>query len=381
MTVCPQWLFFTKSSQIPGSPVIKLGLPPWTQCHKKHRVRLCWGCFSRDSFAAVRDEEYFSICSWTSTPTFCLLYKHRCKLVFEWLRYYWAVTCYMQPIYFILMINSLLCCNSQFNLLPPFLNQAAKTDQWQRWWLWNCCTGVPLTEGLTRYQLRRKLNCMGDQKRTDVDRESVRWYVWECVLAWDYREPVSLAHTKWQKWIHELVWNSMLTKGTHRSASVPSQLLPKRTGFCKLSSCKLYEERKMKVSCLQEGKEEEGGTSRGNNIQVELEKKWNGKKDTSHWHGVLPGMMELNWELKKHWRHMTTLPCAVKLPTVRVSIQDLYGALLYFTVCLYSQLYWHRWEYLWSSEVPLNMKTGAIKMAYTQTHTIVAQIHLKPHYS
>lgn len=78
---------------------------------------------------------------------------------------------------------------------------------------------------------------------------------------------------------------------------------------------------------------------------------------------------------------MTTLPCAVKLPTVRVSIQDLYGALLYFTVCLYSQLYWHRWEYLWSSEVPLNMKTGAIKMAYTQTHTIVAQIHLKPHYS
>jgi len=32
--------------------------------------------------------------------------------------------------------------------------------------------------------------------------------------------------------MHELVQNSVLSKGIHRSASVPSQLLPKRTVFC-----------------------------------------------------------------------------------------------------------------------------------------------------
>lgn len=44
------------------------------------------------------------------------------------------------------------------------------------------------------------------------------------------------------------------------------------------------------------------------------------------------------------------------------------------TVFLYTQLHLHHWGYL-RSKMPLNIKTGAIEMAYTQSRIILAQIH------
>lgn len=141
--------------------------------------------------------------------------------------------------------------------------------------------------------------------------------------------------------MHELVQNTMLTKGIHRSASAPSHLLPKRTVFCKLSSSKLYEAKKGSLF-FASGK---GGG--GGNLMRQRHPGWTGKErskqwagmermDTGHWHSVLLGMVGIelkNWKLKKHWRHLPALPCAVKRSTVRVPVHDLYRALLY---CLLS---------------------------------------------
>lgn len=146
--------------------------------------------------------------------------------------------------------------------------------------------------------------------------------------------------------MHEPVQNSTITKGMHGSASAPSQLLPKRTVFCKLSSSKLHERKKGRfVLCKWERRRRGGNLMRQQDpgwTRKERSKQWAGvgRKDAGHWHGVLPGMVgtELkNWKLKKHCRHMPAHPCAVKRCTVRVSVHKLYRALLYcYCLPLYS---------------------------------------------
>lgn len=93
---------------------------------------------------------------------------------------------------------------------------------------------------------------------------------------------------------------------------------------------------------------------------------WNGKKRYRTWTQCTAGnggIEQKNLKTEKALKaHANPSTCCKILYCQSFGSRFVSCFVVLFTVFLYTQLYLHHWEYL-RSKVPLNMKTGVVKMA------------------